>query len=73
LGLDDNGVLLCAKVGHVERLHVEELLALELGEQFKTLKTSSLVEVSGDSTRSGTRSNQSIGIVLGDTSGCALE
>jgi hypothetical protein len=43
LGLDDDGVLLSTKMCHVEGLHVEKLLALKLGKQFKTFETSGLL------------------------------
>lgn len=61
--------MLGTKVCHFKRLHVEKLLALKFGKQFKTFKTSSLFKVSGNGTGLSTRSNQAVGFAVGNVSG----
>lgn len=52
--LDLDGVLGGTEVGHLERLHVEDIDTLELSEQLETLKTGGLLLVGGDLTILGT-------------------
>ena len=51
--LDLNGVLGGTEVGHLERLHVEDIDTLELSEQLETLETGGLLLISWDLTLLG--------------------
>lgn len=51
--LDLDGVVGGAEVGHLERLHVEDIDTLELAEQLETLETGSLLLVGGHLTLLG--------------------
>lgn len=54
-GADGDGVLQCAQAAGVEGRHVENIDALHLTENLKTLETSGLLEIGGDGTGLGTR------------------